>query len=188
MRSQHCATQTQTSMSRLRSLLKMRELCGVGHLIRKVQGVSPDHAAYVAAESNERLISYICGHIARKIVLNIECHKCSALLLIEKDTVMTHLKVKSANLADQRGLLYPSGTLFRFIRQLENLITSCSSTQGLHHESVTDILCLTRQKTNMQTVCLLLMKLQCAKRRRCHFPLSCELIPQSFSLYFCGMN
>lgn len=112
---------------------------------------------------------------------------------MEKDTVMTHRKVKSANLADQHALLYPSGTLFRFIRQLENLITSCSSTQGLHHESVTDILCLTRQKTNMQTVCLLLMKLQCAKSRTCHFPsvvwinstvifpvfLWYELIPQS---------
>lgn len=56
----------------------MRELCGVGHLIRKVQGVSSDHAAYVAAESNERLIFYICGHIAREIVLDIECHKCCA--------------------------------------------------------------------------------------------------------------
>lgn len=54
---------------------KMRELCGVGHLIRKVQGVSPDHAAYVAAESNEGLIFYICGHIARKIVLKIKWDK-----------------------------------------------------------------------------------------------------------------
>ncbi|CAN7938318.1 unnamed protein product [Ixodes hexagonus] len=114
---------------------------------------SPDHAACISAKSDERLIYYFCGYVARKFVLKANCDDCHALLLTNKVSVKLLKAADCTRLRDKGGLLYPSGYLFRFIRKLENLFTSCFSTQELHHESVLDLVAFVQQQQDDSVGC-----------------------------------
>ncbi|CAN7986173.1 unnamed protein product [Ixodes pacificus] len=60
--------------------------------------------------------------------------------------------VAFTKLRDNGGLLYPSGPLFWFVKNLENLFTSFFSSKQLHRESILDVLALIRS-TPQQSVC-----------------------------------
>lgn len=55
-------------------------------------------------------------------------------------------------LKDKGGLLYPSGCLFKFVENLEDLFTSCFSTEALHHDSVMDIVSAIRKSPQNYSV------------------------------------
>lgn len=106
------------------------------------QSPVPDHVSCAQAKSDDRLIFYICGYVARKFLLKLECDECHKLLLTKKEDVHRLAAAQYTRLRDSGGLLYPTGWLFRFIRRSENLFTATFSTQELHHESVMDVIAL----------------------------------------------
>lgn len=114
-------------------------LFGAERHIQQQPDINSDHAACIIAKSDQWLIFYICGYLAKKIILKTECEKCCALLLTGKDTILRLGAAEYTKLRDNGSLLYPHDRLCRFIRQLENIFTSCFSTPELHHDSVMDV-------------------------------------------------
>lgn len=142
--------QTHEKSDVIKCLLSDDDIPSAGH---QKQGPVKDHASCVEAKSEDCLIFYICGYVARKLLLKSQCDECHKLLLTKKDDVDCLAAAQYTRLRDDGGLLYPTGWLFRFIRRLENLFTATFSTQELHHESVMDIIALVKRNRQDRIGC-----------------------------------
>lgn len=142
--------QTHGKSDVIKCLLSDDDIPSAGH---QKQGPVKDHASCVEAKSDDRLIFYSCGYVARKLLLKSQCDECHKLLLTKKDDVDCLAAAQYTRLRDNGGLLYPTGWLFRFIRTLENLFTATFSTQELHHESVMDIIALVKRNRQDRIGC-----------------------------------
>lgn len=144
----------QSRQDLIERLIEDGDLTGAEQHIRDLSNVAPDHGPCVVAKSDARLIFYICGYVARKYVLKINCDECRTLLLISRESVELLGAADYTRLKDNGGLLYPHGRLFRFISKLEDLFTSCFSLQELHHDSIMDIVHLIKKKQQDRIGCV----------------------------------
>ncbi|KAL3248128.1 hypothetical protein MRX96_056667 [Rhipicephalus microplus] len=108
--------------------------------LEKAKG-SSQHFSFVVEKSDERLIYYVAGYVARKCVLQLKCTLCRDNLLVESvKAAAESLPSSYTEHCDWGGLLYPSGELHNFITCLENIFTECFSLSELHANSVCDVL------------------------------------------------
>lgn len=77
---------------------------------RKLHRISFEQSGYIIEKSDDRLIHYMAGYVARKFIARNDCVECKNLLLqgpieIAEDDMFTAI-------CDKVGLLYPSHVLF----------------------------------------------------------------------------
>ncbi|KAL3193550.1 hypothetical protein MRX96_016901 [Rhipicephalus microplus] len=137
----------------LDQLIADRDLCSAELALNSIEKAAPDHVACVSAKSDERLIFYVAGYVARKFLAKTSCDACKNVLLADKNDIKNLQAAQLTQLKDYGGLLYPSGFLFRFLKNLENLFTGCFSAQELHHESTMDVIWLIKSRPQHRVGC-----------------------------------
>ncbi|KAH8034090.1 hypothetical protein HPB51_020107 [Rhipicephalus microplus] len=114
----------------LDQLIADGDLCSAELALNSIEKAAPDHVACVSAKSDERLIFYVAGYVARKFLAKTSCDACKNVLLADKNDIKNLQAAQLTQLKDNGGLLYPSGFLFRFLKNLENLFTGCFSAKS----------------------------------------------------------
>ncbi|KAL3178526.1 hypothetical protein MRX96_038420 [Rhipicephalus microplus] len=137
----------------LDQLIADGDLCSAELALNSIEKAAPDHVACVSAKSDEQLILYVAGYVARKFLAKTSCDACKNVLLADKNDIENLQAAQLTQLKDNGGLLYPSGFLFRFLKNLENLFTGCFSAQELHHESIMDVIWLIKSRPQHRVGC-----------------------------------
>ncbi|KAL3191880.1 hypothetical protein MRX96_059387 [Rhipicephalus microplus] len=137
----------------LDQLIADGDLCSAELALNSIEKAAPDHVACVSAKSDERLIFYVAGYVARKFLAKTSCDACKNVLLADKNDIKNLQAAQLTQLKDNGGLLYPSGFLFRFLKNRENLFTGCFSAQELHHESIMDVIWLIKSRPQHRVGC-----------------------------------
>ncbi|KAH7953313.1 hypothetical protein HPB49_007028 [Dermacentor silvarum] len=104
-----------------------------------------DHAAYISARSDRRLVHYMGGYVARKCVLTLKCTACESHLLVSQEDAGSTTAELTLQ-CDYGGLLYPSSSLFDFIAFLEDTFTECFSARRVHYDSISDMVEILKAK------------------------------------------
>ncbi|KAL3209921.1 hypothetical protein MRX96_037562 [Rhipicephalus microplus] len=144
---------TPTGPFLLDQLIADGDLCSAELALNSIEKAAPDHVACVSAKSDERLIFYVAGYVARKFLAKTSYDACKNVLLADKNDIKNLQAAQLTQLKDNSGLLYPSGFLFRFLKNLENLFTGCFSAQELHHESIMDVIWLIKSRPQHRVGC-----------------------------------
>lgn len=110
----------------------------------KLSRISAEHSGYVIEKSDDRLIHYMAGYVARKFIARSDCIECKNLLLQapnerSEDSEFT-------GICDKGGLLYPSRVLFLTVRKLEDLFTTFFSQEKLCSNSIVDVMLLSKSQ------------------------------------------
>lgn len=118
---------------------------------RKLHRISSEHGGFVVEKSDDRLIHYMAGYVARKFIARTDCGECKHLLLQApnekgQDSEFTVI-------CDRGGLLYPSRVLFLIVRKLENLFTTFFSQEKLCSNSVVDVMLLGKAQLSCGVGC-----------------------------------
>lgn len=92
-----------------------------------------------------RLIYYVAGYVARKCAMKTNCQDCMDALTGSSEDENPGLAALTLH-RDRGGLLYPCGTLFSFVKTLEDVFTEHFSKKELHADSILDVLSLVRAK------------------------------------------
>lgn len=114
-------------------------------------GKSHDHNQHIVRSDN-RLIFHIAGYVARKCIIKTSCQACIKLLTMPSPGEDFQL-ARLTHFCDKGGLLYPSGLLFGFVRQLEDLFTECFSSHQLHADSIIDVLAVVKERLLREIGC-----------------------------------
>lgn len=89
------------------------------------RSILSDCTALVSARNHDKLIYYVVGYTARKILKMTSCKECALLLKIEKLTAIDNSEASGFALQfDNGGLLHPPGPLRIIIAILEDSVTA----------------------------------------------------------------
>lgn len=110
---------------------------------RILQRIPSDHKEYVEQKSDDRLIYYMSGYVARKFLKRNDCTECRNVLLLT--TAKPAKNCEFIELCDRGGLLYPSDSLFEAVKKLEGIFTTFFSKQELCSNSVVDVMLLAKK-------------------------------------------
>ncbi|XP_029823499.2 uncharacterized protein LOC115309382 [Ixodes scapularis] len=98
------------------------------------------HSSLVSERSDSRLIYYIAGYVARKMIKKNPCSECAAELAVLPLQSEQNPNSCFTKAFDHGGLLYPTEALSNFVTALENAFTVFFSHNELHCSSVVDFL------------------------------------------------
>ncbi|KAH9384387.1 hypothetical protein HPB48_026394 [Haemaphysalis longicornis] len=112
---------------------------------------SMEHDQHIQ-RSDSRLIYYVAGYVARKCVMKTNCQDCMDALTGSSEDENPGLAALTLH-RDRGGLLYPRGTLFSFVKTLEDMFTEHFSKKELHADSILDVLSLVKAKCTRQIGC-----------------------------------
>ncbi|KAH7960700.1 hypothetical protein HPB49_022390 [Dermacentor silvarum] len=134
-------------------LKKLDELMDIGCLnevneILTSSGIPLDHSAIVSAKSYSRVIYYVTGYVARRMIRKTKCDECAKALIRPPDSEMPPDACLVTEV-DRGGLIYPSNELHTFITKMEDSFTYCFSFSKLKANSIMDLIsALARNRLN----------------------------------------
>lgn len=101
---------------------------------RMLRSILAEHRELVEQKSDDRLIRYMAGHVARKFPKRCDCMPCKAFLLETPNTESRNYEFTMT--CDKGGLLHPSQELLRAVKKLEDIFTVFFSREKLCSELV----------------------------------------------------
>lgn len=122
------------------NVASLDELVEAGNLTlveQRLNSTPAEHRAYVEEKSDDRLIHYMAGYVARKFFTRNKCEDCRSLLL--QDVRVSSGVSKFTEICDRGGLLYPSKLLFEAVKKLEGIFTTYFSREELCSDSIVEM-------------------------------------------------
>ncbi|KAH7959131.1 hypothetical protein HPB49_008558 [Dermacentor silvarum] len=111
-------------------------------------GIPLDHSAMVSAKSDSRVIYYVTGYVARRMIRKTKCDECAKALIRPPDSEMPP-DACIVTEVDRGGLIYPSYELHTIITKMEDSFTYCFSFSKLKANSIMDLIsALARNRLN----------------------------------------
>lgn len=107
---------------------------------QKLHRISPEPSGYVVEKSDDRLINYMAGYLARKFISRNDCVQCKDLLLRRPSDMSEDDEFIA--ICDKGRLIYPSRVLFLTVRNLENMFTTFFSQEKLCSNRIVDFMLL----------------------------------------------
>lgn len=100
---------------------------------------APQDHEYITQNSPARLVYYVAGYVARKMIQKTDCRPCSETLTIPGESARSDARNEFIEEFDHGGLLYPSGELARLVTTLEDSFTVFFSHNKITASSMTDL-------------------------------------------------
>uniref|UniRef100_A0A147BBL9 Putative p-32 hm n=1 Tax=Ixodes ricinus TaxID=34613 RepID=A0A147BBL9_IXORI len=98
-----------------------------------------DHSNYITKKSSSRLVYYVSGYVARKILQKTGCTICAKCLTSTKTSAGLDSRSDFTQQFDSGGLLYPSGKLAELVSLLEDSFTVFFSARKITGKSMYDL-------------------------------------------------
>lgn len=121
---------------------KLDKLVDVGNLEdaeHALNSFAPQDHEYLTQNSPTRLVYYVAGYVARKMIQKTDCRPCSERLTIPGESAGSDARNEFIEEFDRGGLLYPSGELARLVTALEDSFTVFFSHNKITAASMTDL-------------------------------------------------